>query len=94
MVFFTAIELSAGGHSHEHIIRFWWEQNGKTGCSDIATIVSWLKRGNSAYVRVGGNTVEVKVVEPGGGRKPHIRTTPDHTGKDNLLALPRMKLAA
>ena len=94
MVFFTAIELSASGYSHEHIIRVWWEQNGKTGSMDIATTVSWLKQGNKAFVHGGGTIVEVKVVEPGGGRAPYIRTAPDHTGKDNLLALPRKRLAA
>jgi len=94
MVFFTAIELSAGGHSHEHIVRVWWEQDGNAGNMDIAKVVSWLKQGNKAHVRGGGTIVEVKVVEPGGGRAPYIRTTADHTGKDNLLALPRKKLAA
>lgn len=94
MVFITAIELSAGGYSHEHIIRVWWEQSGKSGDMDIATAVGWLKQGNKAYVQGGGAIVEVKVVEPGGGRPPYIRTAPDHTGKDNLLSLPRRRKAA
>ena len=61
---------------------------------DIATTVGWVEQGNRAFVRGDGATIEVTVVEPGGGRAPYIRTLPDHTGKDNLLALPRKNCAA
>ena len=43
---------------------------------------------DSFFVRVGTTTVWVIVVRPGYPRDPYIKTLPDWTGKDNLLALP------
>ena len=43
---------------------------------------------DSFYVSVPAGTVSVEVVHPGSGRSAFIKTKPDKTGKDNLLALP------
>ncbi|MFD9461154.1 hypothetical protein [Streptomyces sp. NPDC060027] len=41
----TAVRLSPGGTTHEHIIHLWWTEqaSGKTGDNPRAQIVDWIE---------------------------------------------------
>lgn len=71
--------------THEHITHVGYDGYVHTREEVIRLIEN---KTDSFYVSVGGVTVWVEVVYPGGGRSPYIRTKPDYTGKDNLLSLP------
>jgi len=53
--------------------------------SDVIRLIE--NRTDSFYVKAGSALAWVEVVRPL-GRDPYIRTTPDYTGRDNLLSLP------
>ena len=78
-----------GGTQHEHVASVMWvdtADSSKTGTSDLATVVDWIKNKNGeAFVRSGANTVRVGVVD---GTPPFLRTYADGVWTDNLLALP------
>lgn len=89
MLIFTAREMGHSGSSSEYIVALDWQDTatGREGGSTVEAIIEWLDKGNSAYVVRGGATIDVLVERPL-GRRPYLRTRPDHTGRDNLLALP------
>ncbi|UEG52603.1 DUF3892 domain-containing protein [Mucilaginibacter daejeonensis] len=75
--------------SHEHITHIGYDTLFKRG---IITVEEAIKRieANSRefYVETPAGSAYVKVERPE-GRRPYIRTVPDHTEKDNLLNLPQ-----
>jgi hypothetical protein len=77
----------SGSKRHEHISAVKWynPKDGNVDSSTVATMVTWLRKGNRAYVCDGYNIVEVGVVE---ANPPYIRTHADKKWTDNLLALP------
>ncbi|MET8978964.1 DUF3892 domain-containing protein [Streptomyces sp. NPDC004539] len=88
----TAVRLSTGGTTHEHITHLWWtnQASSETGHSTRAQLVDWIEnQGGKAYTsdRTGHRT-EVAVVTPARGEK-YLRTRADGVWTNNLLALPR-----
>jgi hypothetical protein len=86
---FTHVRL-AGGTGLEHIVRLWWTTDGgKTGDASRGELVTWIEDGGKAYV-VGddGTRADVEVVAPAHGPK-YLKSKPDASKRDNLLALPR-----
>ncbi|WP_406364407.1 DUF3892 domain-containing protein [Streptomyces sp. NBC_00645] len=88
----TAVRLSPGGTTHEHISHLWWTEqgSGKTGDNTRARIVDWIEnQAGKAYTSDrAGNRTEVAVVTPTRGAK-YLRTHADGVWTNNLLALPR-----
>ncbi|MGW8359236.1 DUF3892 domain-containing protein [Streptomyces wedmorensis] len=88
----TAVRLTAGGTTHEHIIHLWWTEQatGKTGDNTRAEIVHWIEnQSGKAYTSdAAGHRTEVAVVTPARGEK-YLRTHADSVWTNNLLALPR-----
>ena len=83
----TAIHKPDCQSSHEHITKV----RCGTVVFSVEDVIYLIDHHLSRfYVSVGGATAWVEVVHPGliSGRRPYIRTTPDWTGKDNLLNLP------
>ena len=71
--------------SHEHIthVKYDWAVHTRE------EVIRLINAGTDRfYVSVGGATAYVEVVKPPFPHSPYIRTYPDRTGKDNLLALP------
>ncbi|THA81205.1 DUF3892 domain-containing protein [Streptomyces sp. A0592] len=88
----TAVRLTAGGTTHEHITHLWWtnQTSGDTGNSTRAQIVDWIenKSGKAYTSDAAGHRTEVVVVTPARGEK-YLRTRADGVWTNNLLALPR-----
>ncbi|MFD0257494.1 DUF3892 domain-containing protein [Kitasatospora indigofera] len=88
----TAVRLSPGGTTHEHITHLWWtdQASGKTDHSTRATIVDWIENqsGKAHTSDAAGHRAEVAVVTPARGDK-YLRTHADGVWTNNLLALPR-----
>ncbi|MFE9776490.1 DUF3892 domain-containing protein [Streptomyces sp. NPDC005931] len=88
----TAVRLSTGGTTHEHITHLWWTEqaSGKTGDNTRAQIVDWIEnQAGKAYTSDrAGHRTEVAVVTPARGEK-YLRTRADGVWTNNLLALPR-----
>ncbi|HZL06523.1 MAG TPA: DUF3892 domain-containing protein [Coriobacteriia bacterium] len=86
----TAIRLSQGGYTHEHITDVKWTsyENDSSGQSTKAATVEWIDNGGAAYVESASTKVQVGVVKPQGGT-PYLRTYANGTWTDNLLSLPR-----
>lgn len=80
----TAIRKPDRYSSHEHITHVKYDDEVHSRAHVIKLIESGTDR---FYVSVGGISTWVQVVRQL-GRDPYIRTTPDWTGKDNLLSLP------
>jgi hypothetical protein len=81
----TAIRKPNRYSTHEHITHVKYDGTVHTRENTI----SLIRAGTDAfYVKVGTNLAWVEVVYPGFPPSPFIRTTPDWTGKDNLLSLP------
>ena len=81
----TAIRKPDRNSTHEHITHVKYDGTVHTREYVISLIRA---RSDSFYVKVGTSLAWVEIVNPGFPRSPFIRTTPDWTGKDNLLALP------
>lgn len=90
MVYITAVRLSSGGSSHEHITDVQWRnpQDNTSGTNTRAQIVEWIqdKKGDARVRDTSGHDVQVGVVK---ATPPYIRTYADGVWTDNLLALPR-----
>ncbi|WP_405709126.1 DUF3892 domain-containing protein [Streptomyces xanthophaeus] len=88
----TAVRLTAGGTTHEHIIHLWWTEQatGKISDNTRAQIVDWIEnQSGKAYTSdAAGHRTEVAVVTPARGEK-YLRTHADGVWTNNLLALPR-----
>ncbi|MFE6868802.1 DUF3892 domain-containing protein [Kitasatospora sp. NPDC057692] len=88
----TAVRLSPGGTTHEHITHLWWtnETSGSTGSSTRVQLVDWIenKSGRAYTSDAAGRRAEVFVVTPAQGEK-YLRTRADGVWTNNLLALPR-----
>ncbi len=84
----TAIRMADGEDHHEHIERVRWHEldnEDNTGESSREEMVEFLSQPeNSACVVP--LAIDVGVVH---AELPHIRTYPDDTPRDDLLALPR-----
>ena len=82
----VAIRKPDRNSTHEHITHVQYDNL----IHKVEEVISLIERAtNSFYVTVGNATSLVTVVRPLGFlRRPYIRTTPDWTGKDNLLKLP------
>jgi len=87
-----AIEKDNGNHSNpnEAIQAYCWidESDNKAGKTNRLEMVSWITKGNSAYVKdYYGNKVFCYVRESVHGTK-FLQTKADNTYTDNLLNLP------
>lgn len=87
-----AIEKDNGNHNnpHEAIQAYCWlnEVNNNSGKSDRPEMVSWIEKGNAAYVKdYHGNKVFCYVRESVHGTK-FLQTKANDTYTDNLLSLP------
>lgn len=80
----TAIRKPHRDSTHEHITHV--KYDGAVHTREY--VINLIEKGSdSFYVSVGGAKAWVVVVRPA-YRDPYIKTTPDWTGKDNLLSLP------
>ncbi|MFF0482166.1 DUF3892 domain-containing protein [Streptomyces sp. NPDC004435] len=88
----TAVRLTAGGTTHEHITHLWWtnQTSGEASNSTRAQIVDWIEnQAGKAYTSdAAGHRTEVAVVTPARGEK-YLRTHADGVWTNNLLALHR-----
>lgn len=81
--------VNKAGDAHEHITHL----GGDTWTWSRADVVRSIENGtNSFYVEVNGKRAEVGVVKTDYGK--YVRTHADGYWNDNLLALPRCKVAA
>lgn len=81
----------SGGHSIEHIESLKWRDtgNGNVSYSTVSALVEYIDKGGRLYcARQGGGEPALVSVERPVGRKPYLRTVPNSTTRDNLLALP------
>jgi Protein of unknown function (DUF3892) len=87
----TCIEKKSGNDENDHtaISKLGWknESTGTTGTKTREQMYDWVNDGNTAYVKVDGNKVELEAIKTAKGTK-YVRTKPDGTTKDNLLELP------
>lgn len=87
MLYITAIHLGPG-RLLQHITDVQWltPSNGMT----VAQTIAWMEKHQSEVVQVAGKEgpATVRVVRPHQGA-PYIRTSPDNSPSDNLLALPQ-----
>jgi Protein of unknown function (DUF3892) len=89
----TCIKKAAGNHENTHVAisELGWENESTnaTGKSTREKMYDWVNDGNSAYVKdaSSGNKADLEAVKTASGTK-YVRTKPDGTTKDNLLALP------
>jgi hypothetical protein len=82
----TCIEKPNRYSSHEHITSV--GVDGYPSRYTVAQVIQCIRSGGyEFYTQVGGRKAVVNVVDVP-GRTSYIRTSPDSTGKDNLLALP------
>ncbi|MCX4758596.1 DUF3892 domain-containing protein [Kitasatospora purpeofusca] len=86
----TAVRLSPGGATHEHITHLWWtdQASGDTGNSTRAQLVDWIENqsGRAYTCDAAGHRTEVAVVTPAHGEK-YLRTRADGVWTNNLLAV-------
>jgi hypothetical protein len=94
VIYITAVRMGTGGTGGtgvEHIAAVWWldPTAGQSKTMTTQQAVEWLDVGGNT-ARVGGpdGPIAVEVVRPA-GRAAYLRTKPDATQVDNLLALPR-----
>jgi hypothetical protein len=88
----TAVQLSPGGTTHQHIVRLRRKSpaTGSSGDCARAEIVKWIEEEDGeAYTDDGrGHRADVLVVTPVYGDKC-LRSYADGVWTDNLLVLPR-----
>ncbi|MFF0571453.1 DUF3892 domain-containing protein [Streptomyces sp. NPDC004041] len=87
----TAVRLTVGGTTHEHITHLWWtnQASGNSGNNTRAQLVDWIdNQSGEAYTDAAGHRTKVVVVTPTRGEK-YLRTHADGLWTNNLLALPR-----
>jgi Protein of unknown function (DUF3892) len=84
----TCINKPDRNSSVEHITHV----GGSTWKLTVETVMQRIESTGSDhenfYVRVGGTETDVIVVAASANKRKHIRTKPDATQRDNLLALP------
>ena len=84
------IQMSAGGRSHEHIVR----AGNSNGWSTVQQIIAWIEGKQFLfYTLVGGRKAYVGVRRDI-GKAPYIRTYADGVWNDNLLALQACSVVA
>lgn len=89
MIYITAVHMTEGGSSNEHIASVRWSnpENGKSGESSTPTVVDWIDNKNGvAKVESNPNDVMVGTVD---AAPKYLRTYADGRWTNNLLALPR-----
>lgn len=90
--YITAILMGPPGTEPKHIEQVWVGLGPSYSDSDtmqaVAQIVGRLRASEQFLVRNPKTGNESRVI-PVDATPPHIRTTPDGTPDDNLLALPR-----
>ena len=86
-----AIRKAHGNHydPHQAISHYKWlnEQSGESGIANRPDMVSWVERGNSAYVSSIEGTVYCYVNKSAIGTK-FLQTNADERSSNNLLNLP------
>ena len=86
MVRVIGIRLSPPQPHLQHIQNLKYVNNqGEQICTRTA-MVNYLNEGNRAYVERNGNVVYLQAVNQ--ANPPYVKTEPDRTTQDNLLALP------
>jgi Protein of unknown function (DUF3892) len=86
-----AIRLKDGGNRPSHIVHLWWKTKDGSGAQGDGTrleLAKWIEDGGKAFVIGGGRRADVEVDTTGAGVK-YVRTVPDDSKLDNLLALPK-----
>lgn len=82
----------SGGYTIEHIAQLRWRNttDNNTDWSTVTTLVEWIEAGNKLYCQRpnGHGDPVIVLVERPPGRRPFLRTAPNNTPADNLLALP------
>ncbi|HBY09777.1 hypothetical protein A2274_00275 [candidate division WWE3 bacterium RIFOXYA12_FULL_43_11] len=86
------IEKDNGNHEnpHEAIKAYCWvdEADNKSGKTDRPTMVSWMEKGNSAYVKDSYGNKAFCYVRISVHNTKFLQTKADNTYTDNLLKLP------
>lgn len=82
----TAIHMSRGGSTEEHVSYF---RGGANVWLSRAEIISRMASGKKFYARKGGWRVELEIVPQENPQASYVRTVPDSTPSHNLLSLPR-----
>ena len=83
------IRLSEGGSRPSHIVRLWWITKDGDGVEESGTrleLAEWIERGGKAFTVGGGRDADVEADATPSGVK-YVRTVPDDSKLDNLLAL-------
>lgn len=87
----TCINKDGGHHydPHEAITHLGWinEADGKTGKSTLAEMVSYLEKGNQAYVKATSGAIEYLVVRTSRYGNKYVKTVADGKETNNLLYL-------
>ena len=87
----TCIKKDGGNHENPcaAISRLRWIEDGtqKTGDTSRDDMHDWVKGGGQAYVKDAGGDIAFLIAEVSPGGTKFVRTRPDGTKKDNLLAL-------
>ncbi len=69
------------------MVRWLNSDSGVSNISNVASMVDWLNKGNTAWVGGPNGRVQVGVSNPEGGR-PYLRTHADGAWSNNLRSLP------
>jgi hypothetical protein len=72
---------------HHHITQVKWHDGATLTIVSRNKVVEAIENDDEVIVRKDGTQVAVTIEIVGGVK--YIKTTPDHTKKDNLLSLPR-----
>jgi hypothetical protein len=90
----TCINKDNGNHAnkHEGISRFGWTTGSQSGYFNRPEMVSWLERGNTAFVRSGISKTYCYVRISPSTRLKFVQTVANNTPTDNLLNLLECRL--
>jgi len=86
MIQVIGIKLSPPQPHLQHIQNLKYVQNQEEKICTRSQMVTYLNEGNKAYVARNGYMVYLQAVN--NVNPPYVKTEPDRTTQDNLLALP------
>ena len=84
------INKDGGNHSnpHEAISNFGWvDPLGRKGIWTLAQMISWLERGNAAYVQDRAGNIAWCGVRLSAYQNKYVQTHADNSWNNNLLSL-------
>ena len=87
----TCINKDGGDHydPYEAITHFGWidESDNKSGKLTLAEMISYLEKGNQAYVKASSGAIAYLVVRISRAGNKYVKTVADGKETDNLLYL-------